>query len=385
MDFTELSKLLRENNGRYVVFDNGRPDLVVFDAKKYNHLVAKQSSSKKILVTGGAGYIGSHTVADLLDHEHEVIVLDNLSSGDLSRVPCPVIIGDLSDPVLLDKIFEQHDIDAVIHFAGSIIVEESVLNPSKYFSNNVSGSINLFNAMIKHGVKKLVFSSSAAVYGNPRYIPINEDHNCQPTSPYGESKLMIEKVLSFYHNAHDLSSVVFRYFNAAGGSPEAKLGEAHPIETHLIPRILRVANKQEEVLQVYGYDYPTPDGTAVRDYIHVKDLARAHVLALEKINSESGNFVYNVGTGKGYSVAQIVDTVIELTGKMVTIQKSERRPGDPPILVADNKKIKAELGFEPQHSSLETIISSAWDWHKSRFPQISYSKSANAKNESELP
>ncbi len=368
MDLNELPKLLRENNGRYVAFENGRPDLVIFDAKKHPYLITKPSGSAKILVTGGAGFIGSHVVADLLDHEYEVIVLDNLSTGHIDNVNCPLVVGDLSDKNLLDKIFAENNIAAVIHFAGSIIVEESMLDPHKYYMNNVVTSLNLFDAMIKHGVNKLVYSSSAAVYGNPRYEPIDELHPCEPTSPYGESKLIVERILEKYFNAYNFSSVSFRYFNAAGGSPERNLGEAHPYETHLIPRVLSVANKQEEYLQVYGSDYPTPDGTAIRDYIHVKDLARAHVLALDKMKADEGNFVYNVGTGRGYSVGQIVDTVVELTGKMVTIQKSPRRPGDPPILVADVKKIKAELGFEPQHSSLEAIISSAWDFHKLKNP-----------------
>ncbi|HYE22825.1 MAG TPA: UDP-glucose 4-epimerase GalE [Verrucomicrobiae bacterium] len=378
-NFSDLENLLKQNDGRYLVFEGGKPKMVILEPEKYNKIMGRQNNeSNKILVTGGAGYIGSHAVADLLDDGYEVIVLDNLSTGYITSAPTPLIIGDLLDSKLLDKIFEQYNISAVVHFAGSIIVEESILNPQKYFDNNLNGSINLVNAMIRHGVKKIVYSSSAAVYGSPRYVPIDEDHPCQPLNPYGDSKLMFERVLNWYMQAHDLSSVIFRYFNAAGGSPELGLGESHPVETHLIPRILAVANKEEELVRIYGYDYPTIDGTAVRDYIHVKDLARAHTLALEKLSQDSGTFIYNVGTGKGYSVAQIIDTVIEVTGKMVPIERSERRPGDPPILIADNKKIKRELKFEPRHSDLETIISTAWEWQKKK--TVSKSMLREAKN-----
>jgi UDP-glucose 4-epimerase len=362
----ELERLVKENNGKYLVIEDGKPKMVVLDAEKYRGLSGQSGSENKILVTGGAGYIGSHTVAHLIQRGFDVVVYDNLSTGYLKSMNCPLVIGDLTDTKALDKVFEDYKISAVIHFAGAIIVEESVLNPQKYFLNNVVGSLNLLNAMVRHGVKNIVYSSSAAVYGSPRYVPIDEDHPCQPTNPYGESKLMFENILKWYQSAHDVSSVGLRYFNAAGGSPELGLGESHPVETHLIPKILRVANKEEDFLKIFGFDYPTPDGTAIRDYVHVKDLAAAHGAAVEKLTSGTGHFVYNLGTGHGYSVAQIVDMVMEVTGKMVTIQKVERRPGDPPILVADNKKAKADLGFELKHSDLNTIISSAWEWHKAK-------------------
>jgi UDP-glucose 4-epimerase len=361
----EVEELIKQNNGKYLVFEGDKPKLVILDMQVYNSLVAKKDNpGSYILVTGGAGYIGSHTVHELQSQGQNVVVFDNLSSGYLKNMSCPLVVGDLLDTKALDKVFEDYNIEAVIHFAGSIIVEESVLNPQKYFQNNVVGSLNLLNAMVKHGVKKLVYSSSAAVYGSPRYVPIDENHACQPTNPYGESKLMFERISEWYYSAHDVSSVALRYFNAAGGSPELNLGESHPVETHLIPRVLRVANREDDLLKIFGHDYPTPDGTAVRDYIHVKDLARAHSLALNKLKQDSGHFFYNLGTGHGYSVAQIVDTVMEVTSKMVPIERAERRPGDPPILVADNKKAKAELGFEPKVSDLNTIISSAWEWHK---------------------
>jgi UDP-glucose 4-epimerase len=370
----EIEKLLRQNGGKYLVFEQGKPKLVILDADRYRQFVVSENETEKILVTGGAGYIGSHTVTDLMEHGHEVIVLDNLSTGYLKSLPCPLIVGDLLDSDLMDKIFEQHRIKAVIHFAGSIIVEESVLNPQKYFNNNVLGSLNLLNAMVKHGVLKIVYSSSAAVYGNPDQVPISEEHPLKPLNPYGESKLMFEKILRWYHQAHGVSSVAYRYFNASGAWPEKHLGEAHAVETHLIPRILRVANKQDEMLKVFGSDYPTPDGTAVRDYIHVKDLARVHALALEKLEKEEGSFVYNVGTGRGYSVAQVVDMVMEVTGKMVAIESMERRPGDPAILVADAGKIKKELSFNPKHSDIQTIITDAWNWHIKRFSERSRPK-----------
>jgi UDP-glucose 4-epimerase len=317
----------------------------------------------KILVTGGAGYIGSQTVKFLQSEGLDVIVLDNLSTGHAERVSCPLIVGDLADRKVLDKIFEQYPIDSVIHFAAFLIVEESVLFPEKYFENNLVNSLNLLNSMAAHNVSKIIFSSSAAIYGEPHYIPVDEDHPKKPINPYGETKLMFEKILRWYWQAYFISSVSLRYFNAAGASLDASLGEDAPVVTHLISKVLRVASKQEEVLKIFGNDYQTADGTCIRDYIHVMDLAAAHKLALDKINSDSGAFTYNVGTGKGSSVSEVVNACMEISHKMIPIEYVERRPGDPAALVADVQKIKNELGFEAKYSDLETIVSSSWNWH----------------------
>lgn len=323
-----------------------------------------------ILVTGGAGYIGSHTVKLLQEQGKSIIVLDNLSSGHAKYVTCPLIVGDLADKTLLNKIFAEYLIDAVIHFAASLIVEESVLFPGKYFQNNVVNGLNLLEAMAAHKVNKIIFSSTAAVYGEPHYNPIDESHPKLPINPYGESKLMFEKILKRFQSAHDLSSVSLRYFNAAGASPDASLGEDKNHVTHLVPRVLRVAARQQEVLEVYGNDYDTADGTCVRDYIHVLDLAQAHLLALKKLDQETGAFVYNVGTGRGHSVNEIVQAAMEVTNKMIPIEYAPRRPGDPASLVADAQKIRTELGFEPQYSDLPTILGTAWEWHKKKQAEL---------------
>lgn len=322
------------------------------------------TNQKMILVTGGAGYIGSHTVKLLLETGYPVLVLDNLSTGHASAVSCQLIVGDLGDKSLLSKIFSEYEIGAVIHFAGSLIVEESVLLPAKYFENNVINGLNLLNAMQIGGVKKLIFSSTAAVYGEPHGSIIDESHPKLPINPYGETKLMFEKILKWYAQAYDLSSVSLRYFNAAGAHPDGTLGEDKKNVTHLVPRVLRVAARQQDVVQIYGNDYPTFDGTCVRDYIHVCDLAQAHILALKKLEQEQGSFAYNVGTGQGRSVAEVVNTAMEVTKKMIPIEYAPRRPGDPAALVADALKIKTELGFEPLYSDLNTIIMTAWEWHQ---------------------
>ncbi|MBI2355830.1 MAG: UDP-glucose 4-epimerase GalE [Candidatus Doudnabacteria bacterium] len=361
--FQELEELLKEHNGEFLVFDNERPRLVILDPQKYDNFGLADSSSGKILVTGGAGYIGSHVVLALQKLGSSVVVIDDLSTGSMESIGGKLVVGSLADTNLLKEIFSRNQIEVVLHFAGSIIVEESVLNPSKYFQNNVVNGLNLLNCMVQFGVKKLVYSSSAAVYGNPQTVPIREEHPCQPTNPYGETKLIFEKILNWYQQSHGIASVILRYFNAAGADPDGKLGENHPVETHLIPRILRVASRQEEVLKIFGTDYPTADGTAVRDYIHVADLADAHILALNKLEQEAGCFTYNVGTGVGHSVKEVVDAAMELTGKMVMIDPSPRRPGDPAVLVADADRIKHELGFRPKYSDLSTIIAHAWNWH----------------------
>lgn len=317
-----------------------------------------------ILITGGAGFIGSHTARLLQEAGKRVVVLDNLSTGHAKYVSCPLIVGDLNDKVLLNKVFTNYQIDAVIHFAASLIVEESVSNPQKYFTNNVTNGLNLLEAMTMAGVNKIVFSSSAAVYGEPVYVPVDENHPKMPINPYGESKLMFEKILRWFGQAHGLSSVALRYFNAGGASLDATLGEDKETVTHLIPQVLRVAAKQQDVLKIFGNDYPTSDGTCVRDYIHVLDLAQAHLLALNKLDQESGNFCYNVGVGRGISVNEVVCTTMEITNKMIPIEYSPRRAGDPAVLVADATKIKTELGFEPKYSDLKTIVSTAWAWHQ---------------------
>ncbi|MBX4191183.1 MAG: UDP-glucose 4-epimerase GalE [Candidatus Doudnabacteria bacterium] len=318
----------------------------------------------KILVTGGAGYIGSHTVKLLQSLGHNVIVFDNLSTGHAARVSCPLVVGDLSDKKLLDKIFHEYEISAVIHFAASIIVEESVLFPDKYFENNVANGLNLLDIMAKRGVHKLIFSSSAAVYGEPHYVPVDEEHPKKPLNPYGETKWIFEKILRWYGEAFGISSVSLRYFNAAGASVDASIGEDAPVTTHLISKVLRVAARQEDSLKIFGNDYPTPDGTCLRDYIHVEDLAEAHRLALQKLETEPGVFNYNVGTGKGRSVNEVVNACMEITKRMIPIQYSPRRPGDPAVLVADASKIQNELGFVAKYSDLDTIIKTAWVWHQ---------------------
>jgi UDP-glucose 4-epimerase len=321
-------------------------------------------TNQKILITGGAGYIGSHTVKLLQSLGHSVLVFDNLSTGHSNVLNCPLVVGDLSDKKLLDKIFVENKIGAVIHFANSIIVEESVLFPNRYFENNVNNGRNLLDAMVAAKVDKLIYSSSAAIYGEPHYVPIDEDHPKKPVNPYGETKLVFEKILKWYSQAFALSSVSLRYFNACGGSIDGTLGESHPVETHLIPKVLRVAAHQEDVLKVFGNDYPTHDGTCIRDYIHVEDLAVAHTLALQKLDADSGVYNYNVGTGKGRSVAEVINTCVEVTKKMIPIQYAPRRQGDPAVLVADPSKIKTELGFDAKYSDLDTIISTAWAWHQ---------------------
>jgi UDP-glucose 4-epimerase len=368
----EIEDLLAKNNGQYLIFENDKPKFVVLDPARYPHFVNFDRERPNVLVTGGAGYIGSHVVLKLLEANLNPIILDNLSNCAVPNLGCPFIVGDLENTDLLNKIFETYNIQAVVHLAGSIIVEESVLLPEKYFHNNVINGINLLNTMMRHNVTRLVYSSSAAVYGNPRYVPIDEQHGCDPVNPYGETKLIFEKIVNWYHMAHDLSVVSFRYFNAAGADPSGRAGEGHFIETHLIPRVFQVANKESESLKIFGHDYPTADGTAVRDYVHVSDIASAHALAIEKLQQDTGAFVYNVGTGKGYSVQEIVDKVVEVTNRMVPIEQHDRRAGDPPVLVADSKKAQKELGLKLEHSDLDTIIRTAWNWYKrkSEKPQM---------------
>jgi UDP-glucose 4-epimerase len=358
---SEIENLLAQNEKQVLVMGESGPVLAELEIAPQ---ALPMSGKGKILVTGGAGYIGSHTVKELLDKGHEVLVLDNLSSGHKDSVKVTLLEVDLTDAPAVEKVFAQNNIDAVVHFAGCIRVDESVKEPDKYFKNNVVGTINLANAMIRHGVKRIVYSSSAAVYGNPARIPIKEEDDCVPTNPYGESKLLVEKIIRNYNKVHGLSGVALRYFNAAGAALDASTGEKHPVETHLIPKILDVVTRKEQILKVYGNDYPTRDGTAVRDYVHVLDLAAVHVVALEKILYAPGVYAYNVGTGKGYSIMQVVQEVLEVTRRMIVCDVQPRREGDPAILVADSSKLKQELGYDLKYSDLNTIIKTAWEWHK---------------------
>jgi UDP-glucose 4-epimerase len=317
-----------------------------------------------ILVTGGAGYIGSHVVKELLRQGHKPIVFDNLQTGHRKTTKDALFIeGDLSDQKKLKETFQAYQIDTVIHFAADSLVGESVQNPFKYFNNNVKNSLNLIEIMEEFKVKKIVFSSSAAVYGEPKEIPIPEEHPCAPTNPYGETKWIFEKVLQAYHDSKKLNYISLRYFNAAGADPEGELGEDHSPETHLIPLVIRAALDGTSV-PVYGTDYNTPDGTCIRDYIHVTDLANAHILALRKLEQEKISGTYNLGNANGYSVREVIETVKKVAGRKVAAIDSPRRPGDPARLVASSKKIKEELGWIPRYPDLETIVETAWKWHR---------------------
>lgn len=314
----------------------------------------------KVFVTGGAGYIGSICVEELLNAHHEVVVMDNLSEGHRQAVDerAEFIEGDLADRALLFKTLERIRPEAVMHFAGSALVPESMIDPGKYFRNNVANGINLLEACVQAGVGKFVFSSTCAIFGMPRQVPITEDMPTEPINPYGESKLMFERILDWYHRQHGLQHVCLRYFNAAGAT--RKFGEHHWQETHLIPNVLKVALGQKPCLEIFGTDYPTPDGTCIRDYIHIVDLACAHMLALEY----NGSDVFNLGSGDGYSVRQVVEMARKVTGHKIPTVESARRPGDPPKLVADSTKIRKVLGWQPRFDSLQSIIESAWQWHR---------------------
>ncbi|MEP6775870.1 MAG: UDP-glucose 4-epimerase GalE [Chloroflexota bacterium] len=320
-----------------------------------------------VLVTGGAGYIGSVAVEQLCDAGHQVVVYDNLYKGHKGAVDprAHFVEGDLADLPLLEETLRSHKVDAVMHFAAHSLVGESMENPVKYFDNNVSASLNLVEAMEQAGVNILVFSSSAATYGMPKGNIISETDPQEPINPYGASKLMFEQMLQWFDSLKGLKYVSLRYFNAAGASE--KYGEVHDPETHLIPIVLQVALGQRSFVQIFGDDYPTPDGTAVRDYIHVIDLANAHLLALNWLSEggESGSF--NLGNGEGFSVKQVIETAREVTGHPIPAQIGPRRAGDPPVLVAASEKIVAKLGWLPQYPHLKDIIGTAWGWH-SRHP-----------------
>lgn len=326
---------------------------------------------KNILVTGGAGYIGSFMVKRLLDEGFAVSVLDSLERGHKEAVDrrASFYIGNLLDKYFLQDIFSIGKFDAVIHFAGLISVGESMKNPDEYFRNNTFGTFFLIEKMREYKVENIIFSSTAGVYGNPKSIPISEDDFKMPESPYGESKLLAENGIDWYSKVFGINSVCLRYFNAAGASIDGKWGENHLEETHIIPNIINsVLDKRKFTL--FGNDYKTKDGTCVRDYIHVLDLIEAHLLALKKLESEKGTFVYNVGTGKGFSNKEVVTKVEEIANVRIELEVKPKRPGDADILIADNSRIKKELGFIPKFSDLETIISSAWRWHSNSINKV---------------
>jgi UDP-glucose 4-epimerase len=316
-----------------------------------------------ILVTGGAGYIGSHVVKELLHRNYKPIVFDNLQTGHRKAAKGALFIaGDLSDQKKLTVTFQSYPIDAVIHFAADCLVGESVKNPFKYFNNNVKNGLKLLEIMEVFKVMKFIFSSSAAVYGEPNSIPIGEDHPCLPTNPYGETKWIFEKVLQAFHDGGKLNFISLRYFNAAGAHPDGNSGEDHSPETHLIPLVIKAALDGTSV-PVFGTDYPTPDGTCIRDYIHVTDLAHAHFLALRKLDQERNSAIYNLGNGNGFSVREVIEAVRRISGKEIASVDSSRRPGDPARLVASSKKIREELGWIPRFPDLETIVETACKWH----------------------
>lgn len=321
---------------------------------------------KKVLVMGGAGYIGSHTVRHLLDNGYDVVVADNLIYGHREAVDerAAFVHVDLADKFSLQKLFEQHKIDAVVHFAAFTYVGESVQDPEKYYQNNVVGTVNLLNAMMAHDVKKIVFSSTCATYGDPLYTPIDEKHSQNPINPYGRTKLMIEQIFSDYEKAYGLQHIALRYFNAAGCSADGRIGESHTPETHLIPLVLKAITGERKDIKVFGTDYDTPDGTCIRDYIHVEDLAVAHRLAVEKLGSYNG--CLNLGTGVGTSVKEIISAAEKVSGKICPTEYAERRAGDPARLFADNRKAKEVLGWTPQYTNIEDIIRTAWVWETNR-------------------
>ena len=320
----------------------------------------------KILIVGGAGYIGSINVKLFLDSNYDVIVVDNLNTGHISSVDkrAKFVHADLLDTHSLDNLFKDNQIDAVIHFAAFAYVGESVSEPEKYYYNNVIGTVNLLHTMLAHNVKKIVFSSTCATYGEPNYIPIDEQHNQSPINPYGRTKLMIEQIFADYEKAYGLQHIALRYFNAAGAQSDGSLGESHTPETHLIPLVLKAITGERNSIKVFGTDYDTPDGTCIRDYIHVEDLALAHRLAVEKLGSYNG--CINLGTGIGSSVKEIIVAAEEVSGKKCSVEYVERRPGDPAKLFANNTKAKEILGWQPKYTNIKDIIQTAWNWELNR-------------------
>lgn len=317
----------------------------------------------KILVTGGAGYIGSHMVDMLVKNSYEVVVYDSLITGqELAVLDAPLIIADLADKNALADCFANNKFDAVMHFASFIQVGESVTNPNKYYQNNVANTLNLLDIMLKNNVKNFILSSTAAIFGEPQYVPIDINHPKNPVNPYGNSKWMVEQILKDFDQAYGLKSICLRYFNAAGADPEGRLGENHDPETHLIPLVLQVASGRREAINVFGFDYPTKDGTCIRDYIHIVDLCSAHLLALNKLFKGFKSAQYNLGNGEGYSVLEVIRTAEKITGNSIKIVKSPRREGDPAVLVADSQLARNELLWQPKFPDLETIVKHAWGW-----------------------
>ncbi len=315
----------------------------------------------RVLVTGGAGYIGATAVRSLLLEGHDVAVYDNLSKGHREALPVdvPLIVGDVSDRHGLDTAIRQHHPEAILHFAASIEAGESMKEPEKFFRNNSAATLTLLEAMLANGVQKLIFSSTAALYGDPGRLPIEETDPLEPTNVYGESKLLVERMLGWFGRIHGLRYASLRYFNAAGS--DGYSGERHQPETHLIPLVLRVATGERKAISIFGTDYPTVDGTCVRDYVHVSDLARAHVLALHALEDRD-RLIYNLGNGRGFSVREVIDTAQRVTGTTIPVVEAARRAGDPAVLVASSEKIRHELGWVPQHADLDSIIASAWQW-----------------------
>ncbi|EJW17146.1 UDP-glucose 4-epimerase GalE [Paenibacillus alvei] len=320
-----------------------------------------------VLVTGGAGYIGSHTVAELLARGEEVVIVDSLETGHQEAVLGGTLhIGDIRDSAFLDSVFAQHSIDAVIHFAAYSLVGESMSNPAKYYDNNVHGTLVLLEAMRKHHVSRIVFSSTAATYGEPERTPIQETEATNPTNVYGETKLTMERMMRWFDQSHEIRYVSLRYFNAAGAHENGKIGEDHRPETHLIPLVLQTALGQRKEMKVFGSDYPTPDGTCIRDYIHVSDLADAHVMAVEYLRGGGRSDVFNLGSGNGFSVLEVIQTAERVTGRSIPTVTEERRAGDPAVLIASADKAKSVLGWSPKRDDLNVLIQSAWNWHQAR-------------------
>jgi len=321
---------------------------------------------RNILVVGGAGYIGSHIVKDLCGQNYHVIVCDNLSEGHREAVTCNDFYhADINDSGALNNLFENNKIDAVMHFAAFAYVGESVVNPEKYYKNNVAATINLLSSMLKYNVKNIIFSSSCTTYGIPQYTPIDENHPQKPISPYGTSKLMVERIIDDYEKAYGLHYMILRYFNAAGAHPDGSIGESHKTETHLIPLVLKTLTGEKESIAIFGTDYDTPDGTCVRDYIHVCDLAAAHRISVERLFSGNESKHINLGNGVGYSVKEIISLCEEITGMKVPVKIAERRPGDPPFLTASNNYKKTIPDFIPKYDIRE-IIRTAWEWEKNK-------------------
>jgi len=316
-----------------------------------------------LLLTGGAGYIGSHMILTLLDAGHQVTVIDNLSTGHRVLVPnVEFHLLDIGNEKVLDALFKKHTFDAVLHFASYISVGESVIHPQKYYDNNVANTLMLLNVMLKNNVKHLIFSSTAAIFGDPVYTPIDLNHPKNPINPYGRSKWMIEMILQDYDRAYGLKSICLRYFNAAGSDPACRTGECHEPETHLTPLILQAANLQRDHIQVFGRDYDTPDGTCIRDYIHVTDLCHAHIDALHFLKKTNQSAQFNLGNGIGYSVQEVITAAEKVTGKSIKIIDAPRRAGDPAVLIADASDAKAKMGWMLRYPEIETIILHAWQW-----------------------